>query len=62
MGVDERMPSLSAVRPIVISVLVEAGPPPQSPLRKVTDPISTDPAADHSVRTLAARAVSVRVS
>jgi transcriptional regulator GlxA family with amidase domain len=38
------------------SVLVEAGPPPQSPLRKVTDAISTDPAADHSVRTLAARA------
>jgi transcriptional regulator GlxA family with amidase domain len=38
------------------SVLVEADPPPQSPLRKVTDAISADPAADHSVKTLAARA------
>lgn len=38
------------------SALVEADPPPQSPLRKVTDAISADPAADHSVKTLAARA------
>jgi transcriptional regulator GlxA family with amidase domain len=38
------------------SVLVEADPPPQSPLRKVTDAISADPAADHSVKILAARA------
>ncbi|BBX65754.1 AraC family transcriptional regulator [Mycobacterium saskatchewanense] len=38
------------------SVLVEADPPPQSPLRKVTDAISANPAADHSVKTLAARA------
>lgn len=38
------------------SVLVEADPPPQSPLRKVTDAISADPAANHSVNSLAARA------
>ncbi len=38
------------------SVLVEADPPPQSPLHKVTDTISADPAADHSVKTLAAQA------
>lgn len=38
------------------SVLVEADPPPQSPLRKVTEAISADPAANHSVKTLAARA------
>jgi transcriptional regulator GlxA family with amidase domain len=38
------------------SVLVEADPPSQSPLRKVTDAISTDPAANHNVKTLAARA------
>jgi transcriptional regulator GlxA family with amidase domain len=38
------------------SVLVEADPPPQSPLRKVTDAISADPAANHSVKTLAAHA------
>lgn len=38
------------------SVLVEAQPPPQSPLRKVTEAISADPAANHSVKTLAAQA------
>jgi transcriptional regulator GlxA family with amidase domain len=38
------------------SVLVEADPPPQSPLRKVTEAISADPAANHSVKTLAAQA------
>lgn len=38
------------------SVLVEADPPPESPLRKATDAVSADPAADHSVKTLAARA------
>lgn len=38
------------------SALVEADPPPQSPLRKVTDAILADPAADHSVSSLAARA------
>ncbi|WP_197507344.1 GlxA family transcriptional regulator [Mycobacterium sp. 852002-50816_SCH5313054-b] len=38
------------------SVLVEADPPPQSPLRKVTEAISADPAANHSVQALAARA------
>ncbi|OBG32713.1 AraC family transcriptional regulator [Mycobacterium sp. E3198] len=38
------------------SVLVEADPPPQSPLRKVTTAISADPAANHDVKTLAARA------
>ncbi|MEE6178904.1 GlxA family transcriptional regulator [Mycobacterium sp. 050134] len=38
------------------SALVEANPPPQSPLRRVTDAISADPAGDHSVTTLAARA------
>ncbi|OBH01211.1 AraC family transcriptional regulator [Mycobacterium sp. E2699] len=38
------------------STLVEAEPPPQSPLRKVTAAISADPAADHSVKTLAAQA------
>ena len=37
------------------SVLVEADPPPQSPLRAVTDAIAADPAHDHSVKTLAAR-------
>jgi transcriptional regulator GlxA family with amidase domain len=38
------------------SVLVEADPPPQSPLRAVTDAVAADPAANHSVKTLAARA------
>jgi transcriptional regulator GlxA family with amidase domain len=38
------------------SVLVEADPPPQSVLRKVTDAISADPADNHDVKTLAARA------
>jgi len=38
------------------SVLVEADPPPESPLRAVTDAIAADPAADHSVGKLAARA------
>ncbi|OBI53322.1 GlxA family transcriptional regulator [Mycobacterium sp. E796] len=38
------------------STLVEAEPPPQSPLRKVTEAIAADPASDHSVKTLAAQA------
>ncbi|CAJ1498253.1 DJ-1/PfpI family protein [[Mycobacterium] kokjensenii] len=38
------------------SVLVEADPPPQSVLRNVTDAIVADPAADHSVQSLARRA------
>ncbi|WP_156689269.1 GlxA family transcriptional regulator [Mycobacterium sp. Marseille-P9652] len=38
------------------SALVEHNPPPQSALRKVTEAIAADPGADHSVRTLAARA------
>lgn len=38
------------------SSLIEANPPPQSALRVVTDAIAADPSADHSVRTLAARA------
>jgi transcriptional regulator GlxA family with amidase domain len=38
------------------SVLVEADPPPQSALRKVTDAIAADPAGNHDVKTLAARA------
>ncbi|GBG36744.1 GlxA family transcriptional regulator [Mycobacterium montefiorense] len=38
------------------SVLVEADPPPGSPLRTVTDAITADPARDHSVKKLAARA------
>ena len=38
------------------STLVEANPPPQSALRVVTDAVAADPAADHSVKTLAARA------
>jgi transcriptional regulator GlxA family with amidase domain len=38
------------------SVLVEADPPPESPLRMVTDAITADPGADHSVKKLAARA------
>jgi transcriptional regulator GlxA family with amidase domain len=38
------------------SVLVEADPPPESPLRAVTDAITADPGADHSVKKLAARA------
>lgn len=38
------------------SVMVEADPSPDSPLRAVTDGISADPAADHSVKNLAARA------
>jgi transcriptional regulator GlxA family with amidase domain len=38
------------------SVLVEADPPPQSPLRAATDAVAADPAANHSVKTLAARA------
>ena len=37
-------------------MLVEADPPPQSPLRAVTDAVAADPGADHSVKTLAARA------
>ena len=38
------------------SALVEAAPPPQSPLRAVTDAIAEDPAADHNVKALAAKA------
>jgi transcriptional regulator GlxA family with amidase domain len=38
------------------SVLVEADPPPQSALRAVTDAIAANPAADHSVKSLAAHA------
>ncbi len=38
------------------SALVEADPPPQSALRVVVQAIAADPAADHSVRALAARA------
>lgn len=38
------------------SVLVEADPPPQSVLRTVTDAVIADPAADHSVKKLAAAA------
>jgi transcriptional regulator GlxA family with amidase domain len=38
------------------SVLVEADPPPQSPLRAVIDAIAADPGADHSVKKLAAEA------
>jgi transcriptional regulator GlxA family with amidase domain len=38
------------------SALIEASPAPQSALRVVTDAIATDPGADHSVKTLAARA------
>lgn len=38
------------------SVLVEADPPPESPLRKATAAISANPADNHSVNTLAARA------
>ncbi len=38
------------------SVLVEADPPPQSPLRKVTTAISANLADNHSVNTLAGRA------
>ncbi len=38
------------------SVLVEADPPPQSPLRAVVDAVAGDPAADHSVASLAVRA------
>jgi transcriptional regulator GlxA family with amidase domain len=38
------------------SVLVEADPPPDSALRPVTDAISADPGADHSVKKLAALA------
>jgi transcriptional regulator GlxA family with amidase domain len=38
------------------SVLVEADPPPQSALRKATDAIAADPAGNHDVKALAARA------
>ncbi|OJZ72983.1 AraC family transcriptional regulator [Mycobacterium paraffinicum] len=38
------------------SVLVEADPPPQSPLRAVIDAVAANPAANHSVKSLAARA------
>lgn len=38
------------------SVLIEADPPPSSPLRAVTEAIAADPGADHSVKKLAARA------
>lgn len=36
------------------SVLVEADPPPQSPLRAVTEAIAADPGADYTVKKLAA--------
>jgi transcriptional regulator GlxA family with amidase domain len=38
------------------SSLIEADPPPQSALRAVTEAIAANPGADHSVRSLAARA------
>jgi transcriptional regulator GlxA family with amidase domain len=38
------------------SVMVEAEPPPYSPLRVATDAIAADPGADHSVTKLAERA------
>jgi transcriptional regulator GlxA family with amidase domain len=38
------------------SVLLEADPPPQSPLRAVTEAIAADPGAEHSVKKLAAQA------
>jgi transcriptional regulator GlxA family with amidase domain len=38
------------------SVLVEADPPPGSPLRMVTEAITADPARDHSVKKLADKA------
>lgn len=38
------------------SVLVEADPPPQSPLRAVTEAIAADPGADYTVKKLAALA------
>lgn len=38
------------------SVLVEADPPPTSALRPATDAVAADPAADHSVKHLAAQA------
>lgn len=38
------------------SVLVEADPPPQSPLRAVTEAVAADPGADYSVKKLAALA------
>jgi transcriptional regulator GlxA family with amidase domain len=38
------------------SVLIEADPPPDSPLRAVADSITDNPGADHSVKKLAARA------
>jgi transcriptional regulator GlxA family with amidase domain len=38
------------------SVMVEANPPRKSPLRLVTDTIAANPAADHSLKNLAARA------
>ncbi|OBJ76401.1 AraC family transcriptional regulator [Mycobacterium marseillense] len=38
------------------SVLVEADPPPQSPLRAVTEAIAADPSADYNVKRLAALA------
>lgn len=38
------------------SSLIEANPPPQSALRVVTAAVASDPGADHSVKSLAARA------
>jgi len=38
------------------SALIEANAPPESALRVVTEAIASDPSADHSVRSLAARA------
>ena len=36
--------------------MVEANPPRKSPLRPLTDTIAANPAADHSLKSLAARA------
>ncbi|MFG1929394.1 GlxA family transcriptional regulator [Mycobacterium sp. NPDC048908] len=38
------------------STLIEGSPPPQSALRAITDAIACNPGADHSVKSLAARA------
>jgi transcriptional regulator GlxA family with amidase domain len=38
------------------SVMVEAEPPPNSPLTAAVEAIATDPGADHSVKKLAGRA------
>jgi len=38
------------------SALVETDPPPESPLRVITDAVTVNPGTDHSVKKLAARA------